>query len=171
MIDWTPIIHTVLTSDGDHVSLQHTENIPVNNKYFIEIIKPLQMANYDFNSVDWIDYYPGKHFEDSCTAEFEKLVDHKMCRAWVSRVDPGKTAPWHWDVDDNEDEYLKMGQLKRWTCFITEPKIGHSLIVGDQIFFNQEQGSIYEWPNYREWHCAANCGFEPQLLFHFLGFK
>lgn len=171
MIDWKSITDTILPLDGEHVSLRHPDNIPISSPHFAKIIKQLDDANYDYNSVDWIDYYPGVHFKDTCTKEFGWIVNHKLCRAWISRVDPGKTAPWHWDVDDKEDEYLKLGKLKRWTCFITEPKVGHSLIIGDKGFFNTPMGTIYEWPTYQEWHCAANCGLEPQLLFHFLGYQ
>jgi hypothetical protein len=171
MIKWKPIVDTLLLLDGEHVSLKHTYNIPVGNPHFVEIMKQLESAKYDFSSVDWIDYYPRVHFDNTCVDEFSKLVDHEICRAWISRVDPGKNAPWHWDVDNQETEFLKLGKLKRWTCFITEPKVGHSLIIGNKGFYNEPAGTIYEWPNYREWHCAANCGLEPQFLFHCLGYQ
>ena len=171
MIDWTSIVDKVLSIDGEHVSLNHPENIPTTNTHFTQIVNQLRAGNYDFNSVNWIDYYPGIHFDNSCVEAFSKLVGYKLCRAWISRVDPGKTAPWHWDVDDREEEFTALGNLKRWTCFITPPKVGHSLIIGERGFYNQPLGTIYEWPTHREWHCASNCGLEPQVLFHFLGYQ
>jgi hypothetical protein len=171
MINWKLITDHLLDKEGTHVSLNHPDNIPINNLYFAQIKGQLDRANYDFSSVDWIDYYPGTHFDNACVEEFSNIVGHRLCRAWISRVDPGKNAPWHWDVDDREEEYLQQGSLKRWTCFITEPKVGHSLIIGNKGFYNEPAGTIYEWPSHREWHCAANCGLEPQLLFHFLGYQ
>jgi hypothetical protein len=88
---------------------------------------------------------------------------------FISEVMPGQCVPYHWDVEDHEEEWLKIGPLVRYVCFVDKPKFGHVLIVDQECFYNAEQHQIYQWNNYRDYHAGTNCGSKPYYLFHFLG--
>jgi hypothetical protein len=171
MINWSDIISSLSTTEGVCVSFNNVENIPVGASGFNEIINNFKKANYDFSTIKWYDYFPGEHFAKSVEDEFAAIVNCTPCRSWISKVNPGYYAPYHWDIEEKEELYLSMGKLKRFTCFITDPKFGQVMIVEDQCLYNQPLDTIYEWPSYRAWHAASNAGLEPQLLYHFLGYQ
>jgi hypothetical protein len=77
---------------------------------------------------------------------------------------------YHYDIDDNEQEYLSHGLLKRYTVFISEPAIGHVFILGKDYFINNSIGTIVKWKNHREWHCGMNGGLQNKYMFHILGY-
>lgn len=171
MINWSEIILSLNSKEGLCVSFEHSENIPMQADGAYEIYNNFKKANYNFSVIRWYDYFPGEHFDKSVEDKFGEIVNCKPCRSWISRVDPGYYAPYHWDIDEKENEYLRMGSLKRFTCFITEPKFGQVMIVEDQCLYNQPVNTIYQWPSYRSWHAASNSGLEPQYLYQFLGYQ
>lgn len=168
---WNNILQELSKGDGDRISFYDLKNIPLDMPEAQEVKKNLDDANWDYGVIRWQDYHAGKHFDNSIVEEFSNLVGYKTCRSWISRLDPGAYAPWHWDIDDREGDYLKLGSLKRFTCFITEPSIGQVLIIEDKCYYNPPINTIVEWPSYKSWHCASNAGLTPQYLFHFLGYK
>jgi len=120
----------------------------------------------DFNSVG----YPGKHFDIEVQNKFADIVNADPRRVFVSELWPGRCVPKHWDVEDQEKEWLAEGELKRWVVFIDKPKFGHVLLFDNQdAFYNIPQHQVWEWDHYRNWHAGTNCGSEPYYLFHFLG--
>lgn len=140
------------------------------NGQFDEIIKLWQTAGYDKSgTVEWINYYPGSHFSQDIVAAFEQFTNTKCIRAWVSKIRPGRYAPYHWDIDDQEEEYLKQGNLVRYTAHPCTPTMGQVLIVENQAFHMEAQGNVYQWPTHRAWHAGGNCSFTPKYLFNYLG--
>ena len=127
------------------------------------------LFGYNLEEIYWHDYYPGEHFDIEIQNKFAKLVNAQPLRVFVSEVDPGRNVPYHWDVEDKEEEWLSLGELKRWVCFIDKPRWGNVLILENQCFHNEIQGSIYEWDNYRSHHAGTSMGIHKQYLFHFLG--
>lgn len=134
-----------------------------------EVIGTWQDAGYDLNDIYWHDYYPGEHFDIEVQNKFSELVNAKPLRVFVSEVDPGRNVPYHWDVEDKEEEWLKEGKLKRWVCFIDKPRWGSFLILENMCFHNIAQGEVWEWDNYRSHHAGTSVGKDKQYLFHFLG--
>ncbi len=168
MINWDSIIAQLssgvdITADKDKWNLE--------TPGYIEIYKLWENANFNMSSIKWTNFYPG--------AGYSEEVDQKMCahlgitklRAWISRIDPGYCAPWHWDVDDNEEEYLTHGPLQRYSCFISKPAPGHSFQLGTHCYSNQEQGTLIKWGNYKEWHAGSNVGLQPKFMYHLIGYK
>lgn len=133
------------------------------------IIDTWQKSGYDLKDIFWYDYYPGVHFDIDIQDRFANLVNAEPKRVFVSEVYPGRMVPYHWDVEDKEEEWLKQGSLKRWVCFMDEPRWGSILILEDQCLYNIPQGQIWEWDHYRSFHAGAVCGIHKQYLFHFLG--
>lgn len=139
---------------------------------FNKNIQILVDAGYDkVDSVEWINYYPEKHFDNLCVIEFEKFTRTKCARAWISRIRPGKMAPLHQDIDDNLEEYLSQGELIRYSVFISKPTIGAVFICRDSIYHLQPQGTIIEWEHFMDWHAGTNCGLHDKYMFNFIGIK
>ena len=111
----------------------------------------------------------GPHFDIEIQNKFAKIINAEPLRVFVSEVDPGRNVPYHWDVEDKEDEWLKLGELKRWVCFMDKPRWGNILILEDECFHNSPQGEIWEWDNYRSYHAGTSMGIHKQYMFHFLG--
>ena len=68
-----------------------------------------------------------------------------------------------------EEEWLKLGELKRWVCFIDKPRWGNVLVLEEQAYHNIAQGEIWEWDSYKSYHAGTCMGVHHQYLFHFLG--
>jgi hypothetical protein len=177
IIDWDVILEKIVSRTGDYNSVKSVvdrsesnwEDDPTLLGSYHEVIGTWKKANYDLNNIEWWDYYPGNHFDNDVQDKFAELVNADPLRVFISEVMPGQCVPYHWDVEDHEEEWLKIGPLVRYVCFVDKPKFGHVLIVDQECFYNAEQHLIYQWNNYRDHHAGTNCGTEPYYLFHFLG--
>jgi len=177
IIDWDGVLEKIVPRTGDYNSVKSVvdrsesnwEDDPTLLGSYHEVIGTWKKANYDLNNIEWWDYYPGNHFDASIQDKFADLVNADPLRVFISEVMPGQCVPYHWDVEDHEEEWLKIGPLMRYVCFVDKPKFGHVLIVDQECFYNAEQHLIYQWNNYRDHHAGTNCGTEPYYLFHFLG--
>jgi hypothetical protein len=138
---------------------------------FDNIVKLWGDAGYTTEKVEWINYYPDIHFDSSIVEEFSKSVGLNTIRAWVSCVRPGKSAPWHQDIDDNMEEYLSKGELVRYSVTICDPEHGQFFAIESKPYYMLTKGSLILWDNHLAWHGASNCGFKNHYLFHFLGYK
>lgn len=170
-INWQDIINNLDLAQGEvrsyGVNFYRNEDGRFNH-----IIDLWKTAGYDkTDSVEWINFYPGKHFDNVVVTEFEKLTNTVCARAWISCIRPGKMAPYHQDIDDQIEEYLKQGELVRFSVNASEPSTGQLFIVEDTALYNVPQGTIYEWPHYLAWHAGGNCSFKPKFLFNFLGIR
>ena len=177
LIDWDSIVLGITPRTGDYNSVKSVvdrsesnwEDDPALLGSYHEIIGTWQKAKYDLNNIEWWDYYPGEHFDIAVQTKFASLVNAEPLRVFVSEVMPGQCVPYHWDIEDHEAEWLKLGSLVRYVCFIDKPQFGHVFILGEECFYNAEQYQVYKWDNYRDYHAGTNCGSEPYYLFHFLG--
>lgn len=142
----------------------------MDNPEYSKILDLWKNANFNLDAVKWTNYYPEKDFPDGVVGHIAQELNLKQVhRAWISKIDPGYMAPWHWDVDDNESEYLKHGAIKRYTIIIRQMTKGHTLIIGDDVFYNKPVDTIIKWAKHNEWHSSSNAGLEPSYLFHILG--
>lgn len=176
IIDWNSIVeHCKKSNTGDHntvtsvVDRSEAEAEGPLLESYREIISTWEKGGYNLEEIEWYDYYPGEHFDIDIQNKFAGIINAQPRRVFVSEVYPGRNVPYHWDVEDKEEEWLAQGKLKRWVCFMDKPQFGHVLILEDECFYNVEQGSIYEWNDYKSYHAGTNCGTEPYYLFHFLG--
>ena len=95
----------------------------------------------------------------------------RMIKSWISKIYPGKTAPWHWDWDVDWKEYEKKGNPVRFTAMINEPAPGHVFIVGDKALYNEKQGDVHKWPDFKSYHGGTNCGLVPKFNFNYLAYS
>ena len=88
----------------------------------------------------------------------------------ISRILPGYGIPTHWDPVNNTEELEKQNKVRRFSCFIELPSIGHVFIIGDHYLYDQPQGAIWEWPDYRTPHIGMNFGLTPKYLLSLIGY-
>jgi len=168
MNNWSSaIIETLKT--GSDVTVD-PERWNQGNPEYVKILNMWKAANFNLSAIKWTNYYPGQHFPETVIIEqLENLKITHVHRAWISKLDPGFLAPWHWDVDDNEQEYLKRGSITRYTVLIEPMAHGHILIIGDDYYYNKPEGTVIKWSNYKEWHSGINAGMSPSYMLHILG--
>jgi len=167
MNDWSAIIKNL--KEGSDVTVD-PKRWNLDNPEYTKIFNVWKDANFNLNSIKWTNYYPGIHFSEKIIDEqIEHLKIQKIHRSWISKLDPGFMAPWHWDVDDHEEEYLKYGHIYRYTIMIEAMDHGHILIIGKDHHFNQPKNTIIKWSNYKEWHSGINAGMTPSYMLHILG--
>lgn len=166
IIDLMSVVHS---GESRRFDQQFFENA---DGRFDENIEMLKKAGYDkVDSVEWINYYPGRHFDDLCVRKFEEFVDMKCARAWISKIRPGKYAPIHQDIDDSIEEYQAQGELFRFSTFVSQPHPGGVFAFKDKCFHMEASGNTYKWNHYMDWHAGGNCGLHDKYMFHFLGIK
>lgn len=167
MIDWVKIVKDL--KDGIDI-IPNTDNWNLTTPGYLEILDLWKKSDFNLNSVKWTNYYPGQHFPKQLELSLSEELGIKALRSWISKIDPGFMAPWHWDVDDNETEYLSKGKLVRYSCFINDPIPGQIFQLKEKYFYNYPCGKIIEWSNYKDWHAAVNFGLAPKFMYHIIGY-
>jgi hypothetical protein len=169
-IDWSAVVNSISTTEGEVRTIG--ENFYTNSDgKFNQILNLWNNAGYKKQHIEWINYYPNTNFDDIITKKFSDLVSATHIRSWISCIRPGKSAPWHQDIDDNMESYLPLGKLVRYTCHITEPHLGQIMLIEKTAYYMTPYNTITKWPSIEAWHGASNCGFENQYLYHFLGYE
>jgi len=166
MINWNNIIANL--SNGIDI-LPDPKNWNLNTKGYQEILDLWIKAEYNFASIKWTNYYPDTHYSKDVETYYANELNVKPLRSWISSIAPGYTAPWHWDVDDNEDDYAAQGELVRYSIFIQDGKPGQVFMIENQSYYSQPAGTIVKWNNYKSWHAGANAGLTPKYMFHLIG--
>lgn len=170
VIDWDEVINTVKDQTPSYIGPSHKreDNIPGLDEVFDIWDRVGYKLLKDGGTVGWDMFLPDVNFDRSIVekfADFVGLEDYNS--AWISRINPGNFAAYHWDVHDNEEELSKLPDVKRWHCHIGKPEWGHVFCASDKCFYNQEQGATYVWHDRKLWHAGSNCGLEPKYLFNF----
>lgn len=142
----------------------------MNTDGYAEIYDMWRSANFNLASIKWSNYYPSINYTQDLVDDVAKYLRLKgVHRSWISRIDPGYYAPWHWDVDDKEAEYLSKGPIKRYSIMLGKPTIGHVFILDEDHLYNVPEGSIFKWKDYKSWHAGINAGMMPKFMFHIIG--
>lgn len=163
MIDWNTVIEEL--KDGNVVSID-PDRWNIANSEYTDILKLWQENNFNTDSIRWINFYNTKEVESQLCNQ----LNISPLRSWISCLEPGyMTAP-HYDIDDNEQEYLKYGEIQRYSIFISKPAIGHLFILEDKYHFNNPQGTLLKWNSYKDWHNGINGSLTNKYMFHLLGY-
>lgn len=163
MINWHDIIKKL---DNGSVVTVSPERWNQSNPQYAKLLELWQSKNFNTDIVRWINYYDNS-LTESIVAE---NLGIKCLRSWISCVEPGYMTGYHFDIDDKENEYLKHGEIKRYSIFISEPDVGHIFILGKEYYFNQPIGTKVLWKNHKEWHNGINGGLSNKYMFHILGY-
>jgi len=169
-IDWEVLTADLLNHEGSIIT-PNASKWNISTPGYLEIYKLWEDANFNSSAIKWINYYPGREFSLEIVDTISADLKIKHIRSWISRIDPGFFAPWHWDVDDNEQEYLSNGKIQRFSIFIEPPTFGHIFILGKDYLINESLGSVIQWNNHREWHSGINAGMVPKFMLHILGYQ
>lgn len=163
MTNWNSIIHEL--TDGRVVTVD-PERWDMNNPEYKIMLDLWKDSNFNTDSVKWTNFYN--------TKDIEKYIAENLgitpLRSWISCVEPGYMTGYHYDIDDNEKEYLKHGKLKRYSVFISQPSVGQLFVLGHEYHYNKPQGTILEWDNHREWHNGINGSLSNKYMFHIIGY-
>lgn len=165
-IDWFDVITKLQNYQGKCIVPDKTV---LTSPAYKELFDLWDTSNFNYSSVQWINYYSSEYGKN-IQIEFEKIVGAKHLRSWISKINPGYCAPWHWDVDDDEEEYIEYGKLKRFVCTIGQQHPWHFSVVGNTSLHNSENGDIFLWDNYKEWHAGMNAGVTPKYQYNYLGY-
>jgi hypothetical protein len=159
--------HSVEPSHG-HMTLE-----PTNPFYaeYIEQTNRLKMAGYSDETVEYRHYQAGKHFSNSYADYISEIVNAKTLMCWVSEIRPGKCTPWHWDINPWEEEHKQLGKLVRYFCFLSAPAPGHIFVTEEDAYYNEPQGSIYQYSDIHTWHAGSNVGLVPKFLLTLTGYQ
>lgn len=175
-IDCDALINTI----KEHNVVPHCghRTVDLNDEFYQEYSEQASIsrdAGYDStDAVEFRHYYAGQHFDREIAHEFGRIVDAEpifTLPAYVSEIRPGKMAPWHWDINPMIAEHSKLGELVRFICFISKPKVGQVFMIEEDCFYYEPQGSIYQYPKLESWHAGSNAGLESKFLFTFTGVK
>lgn len=166
---WNTVVNKIALQPGEvrTIGKDFYKNI---DGRFNKIAQMWNNAGYTQQKVEWINYYPDIHFSNDIVEEFAKAHNLTTARAWISKVRPGKSAPWHQDIDDDLEKYESLGKLKRYTCQICQPEHGQVFLIEQESYYMLPQNTTVLWNDYMAWHGASNCGFKDHYLFHFIGY-
>jgi len=169
IINWDEIILQCANSEPDYIGPSHKkeDNIPGLD----QVATIWEKAGYknlsEGGTVGWGMFIPGKQFDERSVTKFCELFKiDQYHTAWISKINVGHFAPWHWDVNDHEVELSKLPPKVRFHSHISKPQFGHVFIANGKCFYNQQQGSTYKWGDRRYWHAGTNCGLEPKYIFN-----
>ena len=169
-VNWNSLIFNLNNQNGDPVTT-NPERWNLDTSEYSEIYKMWKDSNFNPSSIKWINYYPNKHYEQDFIKDIQSYLRLSgIHRSWISRVDPGYFAPWHWDIDDNEKIYLQNGIPTRYSIMISESFPGQIFIIGRDYIYDCPQGSIFKWNDYKEWHCGINASMVPKYMLHLLAY-
>lgn len=154
-------------------SLQNQKSVPITPDPSIwrmdvpaysEILDTWKKANYPQEIIRWENYYPEEHYSTEIDELLCKTLNVGYRRSWISRIDPGYSAPWHWDVEDDPEDYE--GPL-RYSIFIHDCQPGHIFILGkEDCFYNMKEGQGIKWHRFNEYHIGMNAGLTPKYMYH-----
>jgi len=170
IIDWNNVIANLATQQPAYIGPRHKENDNIPG--LDEVSKLWRSAGYktihEGGNAGWDMFLPEINFDRSIIKIFANWVGIELdgpYYCWISRVNPGMMAPWHWDVTD--DEATLSTEAIRFHCHIMPPQPGHVFIVEDQCFYNQAVGDTFQWPSRKSWHTGSNSGMNPKYMFNF----
>jgi hypothetical protein len=174
IIDWDDVIANLercdYTSDpGPFSGPEHKEgdDIPLLDEVVALWKKAGYRSTLEGGTVEWDMFFPGDHFDKSVVDKFVEFYKiEKYDSAWISRLNPGKFSPWHWDVNNEEEKMLALPDRPRWHCHISKPAFGHVFVCEEHVFYGKQQGDAFEWDNRRRWHAGSNCGLVPKYQFN-----
>ena len=133
------------------------------------LINKMENAKINFDFIQICEYWLEDN--DPLIYKFSNFLNVKPILAYISVIHPGHGIFSHWDIDTSEPDHLSMGNVRRFSCFIEPPTMGHFFIVNDVHMYNQEKGAVWEWDNYRSEHIGVNFGLKTKYLFNFLGYS
>lgn len=171
LINWDEVIVDIKDKPG--VTLHYNEQtFNKDLKGFDQLHKEWIEAGYKFNdpAIEWTNYFPGSDFSQEVVDIFKTIVNAEPWMVWISRIRPGRMAPWHFDAHSKIHELIDK-KVVRYTCYIQKPTFGHVSIVENSCIYRPIQGNIYQWPSHDSYHCGMNGGYTDKYMFNYWGYQ
>lgn len=172
LINWDTVVKELKSRKGNTLHY-NTSSFDPSSPGFNELNQLWQNAGYSYDSpsIEWTNYFPNTDFDQSVVGTFESIVQAKPWMVWISKITPGKMAPWHFDAHTKINEITTLGNPVRFTCYIQDPSHGHVSIVDEHCVYRPAKGNIYKWPSYNAWHCGMNGGLTDKYMFNYWGYQ
>jgi hypothetical protein len=176
-IDCDKLIESLKNVEGDKRTPEnpYSTKTSLSKKLMTEKLKIQDLwinAGYSTSdSVEWVNFYPEFHFDVKFVEIFSQRVNATPYNVWISSMSPGKCIPIHWDIINNYEQHELNPKIVRYSFFIDKPQVGKIFVLNNEAYHNIDQGSVYEWNKWNEWHLGFNCGLTQKYLFHYIGFK
>mgnify|MGYP006429442957 CR=1 FL=1 len=170
LIDWDTVIQSLKNNTGKEIAATKNKKELVDNPEYSRLFELWESRGFNLSSAKWTNFYPGDDYSDTTIPLLEDYLKVHHIRSWISRIDPGYCTPWHWDIDNNINDYKKLGDLVRYSIHISKPDYGHAFLIGKTANYFCEQGDVYRWSDYDAWHGGFNCGVSPKYLLNFLSY-
>jgi hypothetical protein len=164
-ISWNDILNNL--HNGKDI-LPNFDNWNLNNPHYMKIYDQWKENNFNMQAVKWTNYYPEQF--PKITEQISDIMGIQPLRSWISKIDPGYYAPWHFDVDEEEELYASKN-ADRYSCFISQPKLGHVTIIGDELFSNTATGTFIKWNDRLAWHTSMCACMSPNYMFHLIAYR
>jgi hypothetical protein len=160
---------------GQQVAACHGHmELEASNPYYHEYLSQtsaLQQVGYNDHTVEYRHYTAGEHFSLEYAQWIGEIVGCTPLMCWVSEIRPGKCTPWHWDINPRENEHKKQGSLVRYFAFLSKPQPGHIFVTEYDAYYNELQGTIYQYSDIHAWHAGSNVGLTPKYLLTLTGYQ
>lgn len=168
-INWNEVIADIENQKPSYIGPSHKEGDPIPGLNEVTDIwnRAGLKTSVEGGTVEWDMFLPYTNFDIKIVEQFCEFVGLKnYTSCWISRINPARCSPWHWDVHDDEVNLSKRTDIIRYHCHMGLPVHGHVLIVDQTCLYNQPQGEVYKWPSRTTWHCGLNSGLTPKYLFN-----
>ena len=122
-------------------------------------------------SLEFTTYIRENSYGKQLDKNIGKLLGCKIFLSWISKVETGKCVAPH--IDD-EEIYFANSQhpkekLVRYHIHVSKPNMGAAFFLEKDCYYNEQQGSVFQWPAIDSLHCGMNAGTKPKFLYHAIG--
>ena len=171
IINWDNVLDEIVDKHGK-VLHYNEKTFDFSLPGFDKMGREWETAGYKFDDpvIEWINYFPDSDFSLDVQHKFRDIVEAEPFMVWISKIKPGRMAPWHFDAHSRISE-LEGKTIVRYTCYIQKPTFGHVSIVGDSCIYRPNQGDIYLWPSWDVYHCGMNGGYTDKYMFSYWGYQ
>ena len=122
-------------------------------------------------SLEFTTYIRENSYGKELDKKISKLLGCEIFLSWISKVETGKCVAPH--IDDEEIYFANSRHPKenlvRYHIHVSKPNMGAAFFIGEDCYYHEEQGSVFQWPAIDSLHCGMNAGTKPKFLYHAIG--
>lgn len=140
-IDWDSVIEQCASVDPEFVGPSHKrgDTIPGLDPILDMWVEAGYKTVHEGGTAGWDMFIPGKQFDESVVDEWNTYYGLECNNVWISRVWPGRFAPIHWDVHDDE---VNLPDCPRYHCHIGKPQWDIFLLQMKNYFITSHRAQL-----------------------------
>jgi hypothetical protein len=161
-IDWDGLIKTLNQVEGKVLTYSASGN---------DLDLQWQRAGYKHGdpAIEWVQYWADQHFDKSIADLFGDWVGARPFYTFVSKIRVGKFIPFH--TDHMKDQDSIPGNPVRFSCYISQSRLGQLSMVEDCVIHSTAIGDVWEWPSPSSQHSGVNVSDQDKYMFNFWGYR